>query len=101
MKLLHGKFITDNGIDIYLLNIYFVQPVNSYNNLTYYLNELDDNVIINFDNYSNVYTLTHNGKKCQIEGYVYGQLLALHENLSEEAKSQSLKAYVASNGIPV
>ena len=61
----------------------------------------DDNVSVNFDNYSNVYTLTHNGKKCQIEGYVYGQLLAVNENLSELDKSQSLKAYVASNGIPV
>lgn len=48
MKLLHGKFITNGGIDIYLLNKYFVSPINTYNNLTYFLNELDDNVIINY-----------------------------------------------------
>ena len=58
-------------------------------------------VSITFDNYSNVYTLTHNGKTLQISGYQYGQFLAIHEKSSEETKHQSMKEYIASNGVPV
>lgn len=47
-KLLHGKFVTDNGIPVYLLNNYFITPPNTFNSLTYYLNEIDDNQIISY-----------------------------------------------------
>ena len=60
----------------------------------------DDNVSVNFDNYSNVYTLIHNNKKLEITGYQYGQFLAIHEKSSEETKQQSMKEYIASNGVP-
>ena len=60
----------------------------------------DDNVSVNFDNYSNVYTLIHNNKKLEITGYQYGQFLAIHEKSSEETKQQSMKDYIAATGVP-
>jgi hypothetical protein len=47
-KILHGRFINDNGTEVYLLNRYFVQPIDTFNNITYYLDELDDNLILNY-----------------------------------------------------
>ena len=50
-KLLHTKIITDPNNSyqsIYLINSYYVQPINIYNTVTYYLNKLDDMVIIDY-----------------------------------------------------